>query len=97
MGGTTGAGVGHGQGGGYAVGDRNLKDPDAVLDYSIEWSKWLASDQITASAWLVSDPALEAAGEANTPTLTTIWLSGGIADESYTATNRITTSVGRMD
>lgn len=34
-----------------------LKDPDAVLDYSIEWSKWLAGDQVQASAWSVSDPA----------------------------------------
>ena len=36
-----------------------LKDPDAVLDYSVDWSKWLAGDQIQTSAWLVSDPALQ--------------------------------------
>jgi len=73
------------------------KDPDAILDYSIEWSKWLAGDQIQKSAWTVSDPALEAANDSNTPTRTTVWLSGGGAGQSYTVTNRITTSGGRTD
>ena len=74
-----------------------IKDPDAVLDYSIEWSKWLAGDQIQTSAWSVSDPALEAADDSNTATRTTVWLSGGVAGQSYTVTNRITTSGGRTD
>ena len=38
-----------------------LKDPDAVLDYSVDWSKWLAGDQIETSTWFVSDPALQSA------------------------------------
>lgn len=74
-----------------------IKDPDAVLDYSIEWSKWLAGDQIQTSAWTVSDPALETADDSNTATRTTVWLSGGAAEHSYTVTNRITTSGGRTD
>ena len=74
-----------------------IKDPDAVLDYSIEWSKWLAGDQIQTSAWSVSDPAIEAADDSNTATRTTVWLSGGVAGQSYTVTNRITTSGGRTD
>lgn len=29
-----------------------LKDPDAVLDYSVDWSaEYLLEDQIAASAW----------------------------------------------
>jgi len=73
------------------------KDPDAVLDYSIEWSKWLAGDQIQTSAWSVSDPALEAAEDSNTATRTTVWLSGGTVGQLYIVTNRITTSGGRTD
>ena len=73
------------------------KDPDAVLDYSIEWSKWLAGDQIQTSAWSVSDPALETADDSNTETRATVWLSGGMAGQSYTVTNRITTNGGRTD
>ena len=74
-----------------------IKDPDAVLDYSVDWSKWLAGDQIQTSAWSVSDPAIEATGDSNTPTRTTVWLAGGVAGQSYTVTNRITTSGGRTD
>ena len=74
-----------------------IKDPDAVLDYSVDWSKWLAGDQIATSDWFVSDPALVAAGGSNTPTRATAWLSGGTAGQSYTVTNQITTSGGRTD
>ena len=73
------------------------KDPDAVLDYSIEWSKWLAGDQIQTSTWTVSDAAIETASDSNTTTRATVWLSGGIAGQAYTVTNRITTSGGRTD
>ncbi|HZT32755.1 MAG TPA: hypothetical protein VFA33_22900 [Bryobacteraceae bacterium] len=74
-----------------------IKDPDAVLDYSVDWSKWLAGDQIQTSAWSVSDTALQATDESNTLTRTTVWLSGGVAGQPYTVTNRITTSSGRTD
>ncbi len=74
-----------------------IKDPDAVLDYSIEWSKWLAGDQIQTSSWTVSDAAIEAADYSSTATRTTVWLSGGVAGQFYTVTNRITTSDGRKD
>ena len=29
------------------------KDPDAVLDYSVDWSLWLAGDQISSSEWML--------------------------------------------
>lgn len=74
-----------------------IKDPDAVLDYSVDWSKWLAGDQIETSTWSVSDPAIEASGDSNTTTRTTVWLAGGVAGQSYTVTNRITTTGGRTD
>ena len=74
-----------------------LKDPNAVLDYSIEWSKWLAGDQIQTSAWSVSDPVIEATNDSRTATRTTVWLSGGAAGQAYTVTNHITTSGGRTD
>jgi len=74
-----------------------IKDPDAVLDYSVDWSKWLAGDQIQTSAWTVSDPGLEAAEDSNTGTRATVWLSSGAVGQSYTVTNRITTSGGRTD
>ena len=73
------------------------KDPNAVLDYAIDWSKWLAGDQIAESTWSVSDNALQATEETSTATRTTVWLSGGAAGQSYTVTNKITTEAGRTD
>jgi hypothetical protein len=72
------------------------KDPDAVLDYSIDWSRWLAGDQVATSSWTLPD-GLEKVSDAQTSTKTTVWLRGGTIGESYTVTNRITTSGGRTD
>ena len=74
------------------------KDPDAVLDYSVDWSLWLAGDAIATSQWILApDTDLEAAADTNTTTKATVWLSGGAAGTTYLATNRITTAGGRTD
>jgi hypothetical protein len=73
------------------------KDPDAVLDYSVDWSSWLddaetvASHVVIASTGITVDSDNEAAG------VVTVWLSGGTVGERYTVTTRITTSAGRTD
>jgi hypothetical protein len=72
------------------------KDPDAVLDYCIDWGDWLGDDQITTSNWAVS-PGITASGASKTETTVTIWLSGGEAGETYTVHNRITTAGGRTN
>jgi hypothetical protein len=72
------------------------KDPNAVLDYSVDWSRWLDGDAIASSAWTV--PAdLAKVTETNTDTKATVWLSGGSAGQSYPVTNRITTTGGRTE
>lgn len=75
------------------------KDPQAVLDYTIDWGSrgWLqGGDTIASSAWVVpsgitQDSATHAA------TTATVWLSGGTVGADYTITNRITTVGGRTD
>jgi hypothetical protein len=72
------------------------KDPDALLDYSIDWAKWLAGDEIAASDWTV--PAgLTKVSDTHSTTKATVWLSGGTADQTYQVTNRITTTGGRTE
>jgi len=72
------------------------KDPQAVLDYAIDWSDWLGSDTISTSAWTV--PAgITKDSDSNTTTTTTIWLSGGTADTDYELINHIVTAGGRED
>jgi hypothetical protein len=72
------------------------KDPNAVLDYSIDWTRWLAGDQIAASEWIIPSGITKAA-DSKTATSATAWLSGGTAGQSYIVTNRITTAAGRTE
>lgn len=72
------------------------KDPDAVLDYSFDWSNWLADDSIDTSSWSVPSGVVKVSS-SNSGSLTTVWLSGGKAGESYLITNHIVTSAGRED
>jgi hypothetical protein len=74
------------------------KDPDAVLDYSVDWSLWLAGDEISASEWILEEGALlEQVSGTNTTTKATVWLRGGQAGTTYLVTNRIVTAGGRTD
>jgi hypothetical protein len=76
---------------------RFKKDPDAVLDYGIDWSDWLySSDVISTSTWTV--PAgITQDDESKGDTSTIIWLSGGTAGECYEIANKIVTTDGRTD
>jgi len=73
------------------------KDPQAILDYSIEWSTWLVTGEtISTSTWTV--PAgLTKVSDSKTTTATTVWLSGGTVGTAYTVTCHIKTSVNRED
>lgn len=72
------------------------KDPNAVLDYQIDWSTWLGTDTIASSAWTVPTGITQVTASATT-TATTIWLSGGTAGSSYPVVNRIVTDGGRTE
>jgi hypothetical protein len=81
--------------------ERKLKDPDAVLDYGLNWKRegdpWLADgEEIVTSEWIV--PAgITKDSDSHTATVAIIWLSGGVLDALYTLTNRITTNQSRTD
>jgi hypothetical protein len=75
------------------------KDPQATLDYSIDWSDWLSDGElIVNSAWATSS------GEITAPdfndTAASVWLSGGEVGIAIILTNTITTNsapVARVD
>lgn len=73
-----------------------IKDPDANLDYSIDWSLFLDNDTISTSVWTVP-PGISQTAVASSITTTTIWLSGGMLNNTYLLSNRITTVGGRID
>ena len=74
------------------------KDPQAFLDYSIDWSAWLADNEtIVTSTWAADSADLTLSLLANDGTLTTVWIAGGEAGKDYLVTNTITTVDGRID
>ena len=74
----------------------DTKDPAAIIDYTVRWSQWLGTDQISASDWIVEDGIVETL-QTNTTGSATIWLASGTAGEAYRVTNRIQTIGGRQD
>ena len=80
------------------MGDSSVftKDPDAVLDYVIDWSAWLGVDTISTSTWTVA-AGITKVVDTKTTTTATIWLSGGTAGTSYTVADKIVTAGGRTD
>ena len=82
----------------------HTKDPEAVLDYLVDWSTWMPSgDAITASSWTITGPdsalTLGTGAQApdNTDTTATMWLVGGTLGQRYQAVNHIVTAQGRED
>lgn len=74
------------------------KDPDAVLDYQMDWSDWLNGDAISTSIWLVPSGLTNDSDNIASPAeATVIWLSGGTAGTTYELVNRITTTGGRTN
>lgn len=75
-----------------------IKDPDSNLDYTVDWTKWLAkaSDTIASVTWVVPD-GITQTNMTNTSKTATIWLDSGVLGSSYTVTNRITTLGGRIE
>lgn len=82
----------------YTYNFRAYKDPDAVLDFKIDWSAPLSavSDSIATSQW-IADAGITIDSESNDSNSATVWLSAGVAGSSYAVTNRITTAAGRTD
>jgi hypothetical protein len=79
-----------------------LKDPEAVLDYAIDWgAEYLADGELLAgSDWSV-DPdeagGVSVAGSGFDATTSTVKAAGGIAGRLYRLVNMITTATGRID
>jgi hypothetical protein len=74
------------------------KDPDAVLDYEVDWSNWLATDSDTISGHtVIASAGITVDSSTRTSTAVTFWLSGGTVGQQYVVTVQITTAAGRID
>lgn len=74
------------------------KAPGERLDYGLDWRAkgYLEVDEnISASVWTVPT-GLTSTSDTFDENSTTIWITGGTADDSYALVNTITTSKGRI-
>ena len=76
-----------------------IKDPDAILDYKVDWSEWLDTDETISTQTTLASTGItvESSGIFDSSTSVVAWLSGGTANSRYRITSRITTSAGRTD
>ena len=72
------------------------KDSNAVLDYTFDWSLWLANGETISSAVTTVTGATKDSA-SNSTTAVTVWVSGGTVDTSATVACRITASASRTD
>ena len=77
-----------------------LKDPEARVDYAIDWADYLDGQTIAASTWSV-EPVEQggiAVDEASFALLrTAARLSGGVIGHGYSISNLVTLSDGSAD
>jgi hypothetical protein len=78
-----------------------LKDPDAVLDYLIDWhAEYLGDDLLAESAWTVEpdEPGgITIVGGTFDAGSSTVKAGGGIAGRIYRLVNEVVTASGRTD
>lgn len=74
------------------------KDPNATLDYTFDWSEYLAliNDSLANAEWIVT-PGLVVETQTFNATAAKAFVSGGEVDTEEALTCRITTTGGRID
>ena len=78
-----------------------LKDPEAVLDYAVDWGReYLGGDALTESSWTIS-PAesggLSIAASRFDLMVSIVQVGGGNSGRIYRLTNHVMTAEGRED
>ena len=76
-----------------------LKDPDAVLDFAIDWAtSWLAtSEAVSTYSVTVDSTLLTISTHGESSGVVTAWLSGGTVNQDYTVSIKIVTDASRTD
>ena len=78
-----------------------VKDPDAELDYSFDWSDYLATGETISSQTMTVESGLTLGTGEKAPSesdgIVVFWLSGGPAGEDYDVACKIVTSASRTD
>lgn len=73
------------------------KDPNAVLDYSLDLAEWLADISDTLSLLTMESDGVTVNSSAIDGSNVVAWVSGGTVGEPASVTFRFTTTGGRTD
>lgn len=73
------------------------KDPNAVLDYTVNFAAWLDAALDTLASHTVSVSGVTLDSSSIIGKTVVIWVSGGVVDTRGSATVRVTTVGGRTD
>jgi hypothetical protein len=90
------------------MSSRFLKDPDATLDYLVNFGRWLpVGDTITTRTVTVGtgitkvSDAIVAGTDVNGASVASaavlVWLSSGVLGQEYPVTCHVTTAAGRIN
>lgn len=75
-----------------------VKEPEALLDYTIDWSDWLAEgDTIASGSFTLLETGLTIEDEIYSDTKATVWLSGGVSGTTYHIVSSVVSVGGRDD
>jgi hypothetical protein len=80
-----------------------IKDPNAILDYSFDWTEWLAAASTPPDT--IANAQFQLLGTSNATIVSqafnaqkaTAFVSGGLVGENIGLRCRITTAAGRVD
>lgn len=81
---------------GVFMENKFIKDPDAIMDFSVDYSLWItSSDSLVNSIWFADSGISIVSSSVDAGThITTVRLSGGTVNGLYEVTNRISTANG---
>jgi hypothetical protein len=76
-----------------------VHDPDAFLDYHVDWSDWLPAGDTVASVQIIAADDVDVGDTGHTDTVTYAWVSliTPVAGQKYNVTHRATSTQGRID
>jgi hypothetical protein len=76
-----------------------IKDPNAILDYPIDYTAWLAdiTDTYSSHSVIVAAGSIAVQSSGYSSGKIIVWLSGGTVGETAAFTIRIVTFGGRTD
>lgn len=73
------------------------KDAASTLDYTFDWTSWLATGETITAQTITADTGITAATPSVSGGKVTTFVSGGTSAQNYGVRCQITTSAGRTD